>query len=92
MVVCAALAEDALSETVYSCCLALPHETLMIQTDYINFDKNHLKREVPNATFCQRTKCPMFQGKLLYRYLFEGLQNLGSLAEVFEDELQRPRH
>lgn len=25
-------------------------------------------------------------------YLFEGLQHLGSLTEVFEDELQRARH
>lgn len=28
----------------------------------------------------------------LCRYLFEGLQHLGSLAEVFEDELQRAGH
>lgn len=28
----------------------------------------------------------------LFGYLFEGLQHLGSLAEVFEDELQRAGH
>lgn len=67
-------AEEALSETVYrSCSLALWRK-LLIQTDYINHDKNPLTQEVSNATLC--------------RYLFEGLQHLGSLAEVFEDELQ----
>lgn len=71
-------AEEALSETVYSRCCSALWRTLLIQTDYINHDKNHLAQEVPNAALC--------------RYLFEGLQHLGSLAEVFEDELQRAGH
>lgn len=71
-------AEEALSETVYSRRCSALWRTLLIQTDYINHDKNHLAQEVPNAALC--------------RYLFEGLQHLGSLAEVFEDELQRAGH
>ena len=71
-------AEEALSERVYnSWCLAL-RRTLLIQTDYLR------KCLTPHSVTCF--------SEMLFLYLFEGLQHLGSLTEVLEDELQRARH